>query len=153
MRRLTLLSLFVCVFAGTPVIHADQDFIDCSKDSLADAVKNVKAKDLTSHFTGVCGPIVIATDGLTLEGVGSAVIDGGGQNAVMVAGVNRVSLSSAEVRNGLNGIVAIGGAHVTLTGVNVHDNAVFGITVQTASSPVLSDVILTHHGLRGLGVH
>ena len=56
-------------------------------------------------FTGVCaGPIVITTDGLTLQGVGTAVIDGGGQDAVVVAGASRVSLGGIEVRNGLNGM-------------------------------------------------
>jgi Right handed beta helix region len=112
-----------------------------------------KDKDRVITFTGVCeGPIVIRTEGLTLEGVGEAIIDGGGQDAVTVAGAGRVALAGIEVRNGLNGIVAVNGAHLTLTDLNVHHNVVSGITVQTGSSAVLMDVTTAQNGLHGLEV-
>jgi hypothetical protein len=59
-------------------------------------------------FTGVCnGPVVIGADGITLQGVGNAVIEGGGSaDAVTIAGTSRVALDGVEVRNGINGIVA-----------------------------------------------
>jgi len=42
-----------------------------------------------------------------LQGVGNAVIDGGGAaDAVTIAGASRVALDGVEVRNGINGIVA-----------------------------------------------
>jgi hypothetical protein len=101
----------------------------------------------------VCGPVVIATDGITLQGVGNAVIDGGGAaDAVTVAGASRVSLEGVEVRNGINGIVAVNGAHLSLTAVDVHQNAVFGISIQTASSAILTDVTSSQNGLHGLDV-
>jgi hypothetical protein len=34
--------------------------------------------------------------------------------------------------------------------VNAHDNFVFGISLQTASSAVLSDVTTSHNGVHGL---
>ena len=101
----------------------------------------------------MCGPVVISTDGITLQGVGNAVIDGGGAaDAVTIAGSSRVSLERLEVRNGVNGIVAVNGAHVSLTTVNVHQNAVFGISIQTGSSAVLTDVTSSQNGLHGLDV-
>ena len=146
-----LLSFFLLIHAAAA--YADTDPLDCQKQSLADAVKSGKQKDQTINFTGICaGPIVIETDGLTLKGVGTAVIDGGGADAVKVIGANQVSLSFFEVRNGLNGIVALNGAHLTLTSVNSHDNFVFGISLQTASSAILSNVITNHNGVHGLDV-
>ena len=65
---------------------------------------------------------MIRTEGVTLQGVGEAVIDGGGQDAVTIAGAGRVSLIGIEVRNGLNGIVAVNGAHLSLSSLNVHNN-------------------------------
>ena len=51
-----------------------------------------------------------------------------GQDAVTIAGAGRVSLTGIEIRNGQNGIVAVNGAHVSLTALNVHDNLVSGIS-------------------------
>ena len=94
---------------------------------------------------------MIRTDGLSLHGVGTAIIDGGAAgDAVTIVGASRVSLANFEVRNGVNGILATNGAHVTLDAVNAHDNFVFGISLQTASSAVLSDVTTSHNGVHGL---
>jgi hypothetical protein len=119
MRYSTTILLSVLLFAATPA-SADQP-LDCSRKSLAAAVADVHDKDPVIAFTGVCaGPIVIRTEGVTLQGVGEAVIDGGGQDAVTIAGAGRVSLNGIEVRNGLNGIVAVNGAHLSLSSLNVH---------------------------------
>jgi hypothetical protein len=153
MRSLFVTGLSVCVLAGVSVAHAAKDTIDCAKESLASAVATVKDKDLTMQFTGTCaGPIVIRTEGLTLKGVGAAVIDGGGHDAVTIDGASRVTLSNADVRNGLTGVLGVNGAHFTLSTVAAHDNAVFGVSVQTGSSAVLSDVTTIHNGIHGLDV-
>jgi hypothetical protein len=116
-------------------------------------VENVHVRDVVIRFTGVCGPVVITTDGITLQGVGDAVIDGrGAADAVTVAGASRTALENVVVRNGVNGIVAVNGAHLSLTGVDVQQNAVFGISIQTASSAVLTDVTSSQNGLHGLDV-
>src|SRR5947208_2679761 len=82
-----------------------QNVVDCAHRSLASAISTGDAQK-TIRFTGICsGPILISTDGLSLTGVGTAIIDGGKQDAVTVAGVHAVSLSNIEVRNGLNGII------------------------------------------------
>ena len=126
------------------------DVLDCGQRSLAKAVTDNEGHK-TIKFTGVCsGPILINTDGLTLIGVGAAIIDGGKQDAVTVAGVHAVSLSNFEVRNGLSGIIGTNGAHVSLTNVKSHDNALFGISLQTSSSGILAGVTVANNKLHGL---
>ena len=123
------------------------------KHSLADAVADAAGKAAVITFTGVCaGPVVIQADGLTLQGIGEAIIDGGGQDAVSIAGAGRVSLAGIEIRNGRHGIVAVNGAHVSLTALNVHDNVVSGISLQTGSSAVFMDVTTAQNGVHGLDV-
>ena len=151
MRYSTTAVLSVFLLLPTAVV-AD-DFVNCQNRSLADAVKNSKQKEQTINFTGTCtGAIVIETDGVTLNGVGEAIIDGGDENAITITGGSRVSLSNFEVRNGRNGIVAVNGAHIVVSGVNTHDNALSGITIQNASSALLSNVNTHHNLLNGLDV-
>src|SRR5262249_9077097 len=62
----------------TAAAFSDKPPLDCGKKSLAEAVANANAGD-TISFTGVCqGPVVVSADGITIAGVGSAIIDGGG---------------------------------------------------------------------------
>ena len=96
---------------------------------------------------------MIKTDGVTLHGVGEAIIDGAGQDAVTIAGASRVSLAGIEIRNGQNGIVAVNGAHVSLTSLNVHHNLASGISVQTGSSAVFTAVTTGQNGLNGIDIH
>jgi hypothetical protein len=150
MSYLRTLSVSLCVIAGSGTAFADKPPLDCSRKSLAEAVDDADEGD-TIKFTGVCkGPIVVRTSGLTLTGVGAAVIDGNGRDALTVAGAHGVSLTRFEVRNGVNGILGVNGAHISLDTVNVHDNFVFGISLQTASSAVLSDVTISRNGVHGL---
>ncbi|HET9941748.1 MAG TPA: right-handed parallel beta-helix repeat-containing protein, partial [Terriglobia bacterium] len=129
---------------------AADDVLDCGNKSLADAIKG-KPKGQIITFTGTCtGPIVIDFDGLSLTGVGEAVIDGGGEDAIAVVGASNVSLSSFQVRNARNGIAALNGAHLTMAVLDVHDNTMSGITLQTGSSAVLANVTTHHNGLHGL---
>jgi Right handed beta helix region len=150
--RLSLVFIFSCVALTAAHMSADSDVVDCAHKSLADAITHAGAND-TIRFTGTCdGPIVIKKSGLTLQGVGTAVIDGGGSDAVTVAGASRATLAGIEIRNGSNGILAVNGAHLQLTNLNVHDNGVNGISLQTASSAAIANVTTTHNGLHGLDV-
>jgi hypothetical protein len=66
---------------------AAQPVLDCGTRSLAEAVGRIHDGDRVIRFTGVCtGPVVIGTERVTLQSVGSAVIDGEGANAVTIAG-------------------------------------------------------------------
>lgn len=143
------LALVVCL-ASASLAFADQPPLNCSKKSLASAVADAETGD-TIQFTGTCpGPVVVKTDGLTLTGVGTAVIDGKGHDALTIAGAHGVTVSHVEVTGGVNGILGVNGAHLTLTSVNVHDNFAFGISLQTASSAILTNVSTTHNGVHGL---
>jgi hypothetical protein len=150
MQAFTLWLVSCCVLATAITTSAEQQPLDCSKKSLAEAVQDVTANHLLVTFTGVCeGPIVVTIDGLTLQGVGTAVIDGGGEDAVTITGASRVSLIDLEVTNGRNGVIANHGAYITLSGVNAHHNTQTGIAFQTGAGGVLSDVSATNNG-RGL---
>ena len=99
MRQTTMTVLVACLVAATSA-SADRP-LDCTKHSLADAVADVGHKAAVITFTGVCaGPVVIRADGVTLQGIGEAIIDGGGEDAVSIAGAGRVSLAGVEIRNG-----------------------------------------------------
>jgi hypothetical protein len=154
--RYAVLALLSCCFLAKATTASADDVVglDCSQKSLADAVRDVRDDRRTIIlFTGICaGPITIRTDGLTIIGVSPAIIDGGGSDAVTVSGAGRVSLAYLEVRNGLNGIHAVNGAHLTLAGVTAHDNAVSGISLQTASSAALFNVTANDNGAHGLDV-
>src|SRR5688572_6814231 len=150
--RLRTILLGAFIFLTTASVWAT-DVLDCSNKSLAAAVASNKEKNQTINFTGTCeGPIVITTEGLTLNGVGEAIIDGGGEGAVRITGVGNVLLSNFVVRDGDWGIAAINGAHLTVSGVEVHANAGFGITIQTGSSAILSNVATHHNGVHGLDI-
>ena len=149
MKRRTCWSaglIVTSVLARAAAVYADPAVVDCSKKSLADAVREASDKNSTISFTGICiGPVVVTSDGLTLKGVGTAIIDGAGADALTLAGTSRVSLIDFEVTNGLNGVVIRDGGNVTLTGVNPHDNARAGVLIQTASSAALTNVIATNN--------
>ncbi len=149
MHHRQILGSLVMIAAGAAAAFADQPPLDCYRKSLAKAVANAHTDDVIK-FTGVCsGPVVIRVDGLSLQGVGTAVIDGASQDAVTVDGAHMVSLANIEVRNGVNGIIAVNGGHISLKNVNVHDNLVFGISLQTSSSALLSGVSISRSGVHG----
>jgi nitrous oxidase accessory protein NosD len=126
MRYATMMLLFSCLLAASITSAAADPVLDCSRRSLADAVHRAHEQNRVITFTGTCaGPIVIQLDGLELRGVGNAVIDGGGHDAVTIAGASGVVLTGIEVRNGRNGIVGVNGAHLSLSELNVRDNTGF----------------------------
>ncbi len=151
MRYVSILALCSWLLVATTDLLAADPIVDCGVRSLADAVEHAQGTNPVITFTGVCGPIVITKDGVTLQGVGGAVIDGAGQDAVTVDGASRVALAGVEIRNGVNGILAVNGAHLLLSEVNVHANTGPGISVQTGSSAALTDVT-TSQNLFGLDV-
>ena len=147
-RIMWLVSWCVFVSAALGVSAEKRNSVDCSKKPLADAVRDVTDANVTISFTGVCtGPVVVAIDGLTLQGVGTAVIDGGGENAVTIAGASRIALIDIDVTNGGNGIVVRDGAHVTLSGVTSHHNSGSGIVFRNASTGTLTDVVASNNSI------
>ena len=153
MRMLEASLIVICLVAGATAGHAKTKVVDCSKKSLADAVREADDRNPIITFTGICnGPVVVEIDGLTLKGVGIAIIDGAGADALTLAGTSRVALIDFEVTNGLTGIVVRNGAHVSATNVTSHHNTLSGVLIHTASSATLTNVSVTNNGSIGVAV-
>ena len=150
MRYVQILNVLLWLFAAVTEAFADQPPLDCTNEFRPGPSRGPRQEAPSPSLALCAGPVVVRTDGLTLTGVGSVIIDGGGKDALTIAGASGVSLAGFEVLNGLNGILGVNGAHITLTGVNVHDNALFCISLQTASSALLSGVTTTRNGRHGL---
>ena len=147
-RMMWLVSWCVCMSTAVGVSAENNQSIDCGKKSLSDAVRDATDVNLTITFTGTCtGPIVIAIDGLTLKGVGTAVIDGGGQDAVTIAGSSRIALIDLDVTNGTTGIVVRDGAHVTLSGVVASNNGT-GIAADNGAGLTTESTTVTNNTVR-----
>ena len=155
MRILQSAVVVICLLIGSAAGSADTPVVDCSKKSLADAVKEVTTKDVVITFTGTCtGPVLVAMDGLTLRGVGAAIIDGGdgSADAVTVTGASRVSLVDFDLTHGLNGIVVRDGSNVSLTNVSSHRNALAGVLIGSSSTATLTNVSVSDNGTIGVGI-
>jgi hypothetical protein len=78
------------------------------------------------------------------------MIDGQRKDAITMQGAQNITLENLDVKNGNNGIVANGGAYVTLTNIAVRDNALIGILLESNSSAVVSGGGSRHNGLNGI---
>jgi len=131
--------------------------VECDKgQTLTDALKKAKPGD-TLQVTGTCHErVTITTDRLTLDGGGSAVLDGGGsgptefEGVVTVDGAHGVTLAGFTVQNGSGeGIVGTHGAAFAVQQTTVQQNAASGIAVADGSTADLTDC--TIHG-NGFGI-
>ena len=98
--------------------------VDCSSGTIAAAMSEAQPGH-TITITGTCTEtVVVGKDSITLDGEGTAVIDGGGANAavILIKGRRNVTLKGLTVQNGLLGIHADGGAAVGLENVTAQNN-------------------------------
>ena len=98
--------------------------VECSTGTIAAAMSEAQPGD-TIMITGTCNEaVVVDKDGITLDGEGTAVIDGGGADAavILIKGHRNVTLKGLTVRNGLLGIHVDGGAAVGLENVTAQNN-------------------------------
>jgi hypothetical protein len=109
--------------------------LNCGRgESLATAAATAYPNTLI-NIKGACtGPINIATNGVQINGVGTASINGGGKDTVTVTGAQRVTLSGLSITGGGNGLVAQNGAQVLLQNDAVEHNTVSGIVALANSS-------------------
>jgi hypothetical protein len=140
------------LLASTPIL-AENYQVNCDHGaSLAQALKQAQPGE-TIQVSGTCQEAVtIITDRVTLDGGGSAIIDGVGADVVTADGVRGVTLTGLTVRQGLNGIVAKGGTALKLTSVTTQNNLVSGIRVDGHSSVELRDCTAQNNGVNGLEV-
>ena len=126
--------------------------VACPSETIADAMAQAQPGD-TIMITGTCNEaVVVDKDDITLDGGGSAVIDGAGIDrwAVDVTGRQKVTLKGLTVQNGhANGIAITESSGVWMQDVTVrntrrakYDSDGQGIFVGHASSVVLTGTIV-----------
>jgi hypothetical protein len=128
--------------------------VNCPTNSLAAALINADDGD-TIRISGTCTePVTIFEDGLTLDGQGSTILDGGsaGQPVITVEGAHGVRILNLTARNGLSGILARRGASVTVEGVTAEDNADHGIRIDENSTAHLINCTAQRNGDDGVFV-
>ncbi|WP_150046077.1 right-handed parallel beta-helix repeat-containing protein [Methylomonas rhizoryzae] len=143
--KYALLPAYLLALSLSPSVFA-QRVVDCDRGaSLAKALAH-SHEGKTILFTGTCsGPIVIDTDGIVLQGQGTAVIDGKQQNAVTVRGAQNVKMVDLAVRNGLIGVLVDAHGQVTLSNVTADHNIVSGLDVENTSSATITGLFTSEH--------
>ena len=119
--------------------------VDCSSETIADAMSQAQPGD-TIAITGTCNEtVMVDKDGITLDGGGTAIIDGSGAEAPVIAvyGHQNVVIKGLTVRNGQYGVLADRGAAVWLEDVTARDNG-SGISIQGNSSATFAGAIMSN---------
>lgn len=126
--------------------------VDCDRGHrLARAVAHARPGE-TLRVSGVCRETVtVLTDGLTLDGGGTATLDGGGQDAVTIDGAHRVSLQAITIQQAATGVVVKGGASVTLRQITVQGSRT-GIRVDGAATADVIDSVTQDNAVNGVEV-
>jgi hypothetical protein len=125
--------------------------VNCPTNSLAAALNAANNGD-TIKISGTCSELVtIFKDGLTLDGQGTAVIDGGGgftppptltgfsEGVITIIGARGVVIKGLIVQNGPDGISGNQGASFTVQDVTAQKNADDGIQVSQNSTAQIID--------------
>ena len=133
--------------------------VKCDKrQTLAEALKKAKPGD-TLQVTGTCHErVTITTDRLTLDGGGSAVLDGGVgspteffEAVVTIDGVQGVTLMGFTSQNSPSqGILGVGGAAFVVKDTTFQNNGLGGIFLNNNSSAELTDAEVKDTG--GIGI-
>jgi hypothetical protein len=128
--------------------------VDCDKNqTVSSALKKAHAGD-TVAISGTCQETVtLTTDGVTLDGAGSAVLDGGATaDVVVIDGAQRVTLRGLHIQNGQFSILGRGGASVALFNTSMQGNAKAGMRIEGSSSAELTDCVIRNNTLNGLEI-
>jgi hypothetical protein len=143
--------------SGTPLQ------VNCATGgSLAQAVQSV-APGRIIRVSGTCTEqVIVRTDRLTLDGQGTAVLDGGGANGpigpeyvgvLTVRGARDVTITGLTIQNGsVDGLVATYGSSVTISNVTVQDNVVTGMIISDNTTADITDVTARRNGEQGIYV-
>jgi len=157
---LGMLALSGSLERGVGVAGADSSVkkVKCNEgQTLKAELQKAKPGD-TLQVTGTCHErVTITTDRLTLDGGGSAVLDGGAggsteffEGVVTIDGVQGVSLTGFTIQNGPNqGILGVGGAAFVVKDTTMQNNGV-GTLLNNNSSAELTDVEVKDSG--GIGI-
>ena len=138
--------------------------VDCGSGETIKAAMDQAQPGDTIMITGTCREaVVVDKDGITLDGGGSAVIDGSGIDAsmILVKGYQNVTIKGLTVQNGLHGITITESAaawleNVTVQGIRSRGDfeSGVGIAVYNSSSVVLTGTIIANdNAWSGMGVY
>jgi hypothetical protein len=162
MTTLVWFALAIFILMPTPPALADKlHEVNCDKgQTIADALKKVDPGD-TVRLIGTCSErVVIQVDGISLDGQGTAMIEGGGGpvtlgdgGVLVVDGAHRVSIEGLTIRNGVShGINGRNGASFAVKGVTVQDNASVGIVLANNTTADITDTTVQRSGAIGINV-
>ena len=119
--------------------------VDCSSGTIAEAMAQAQPGD-TITITGTCNETVeVNKDGITLDGEGTAIIDGGGADVPVIAvyGQRNVVIKGLTVQNGRRGVLADRGAAVWLEDVIARGNGA-GISIHGNSSATFAGAVMAN---------
>ena len=137
--------------------------VDCDAgETIANAVSQAHPGS-TIVISGTCEEAVVVTqDGITLDGGGTAVIDGMNDDTVviLVRGQQDVTIKGLTVQNGLNGIKIVESGAARLEDVTVrnsraktgHDSAHGIIVAGSASAVLMGSIAANDNDGVGIGV-
>jgi hypothetical protein len=135
--------------------------VHCPTDSLTTAINKANNGD-TIKISGTCTErVTIFKDGLTLDGQGSAILDGGGgftppptltgfsEGVITILGARGVVIKGLTVQHGPDGISGNQGASFTVQNVTAQHNADDGIQVSQNSTAQMIDCTAEDNGSDG----
>jgi hypothetical protein len=160
-NRHTAIKLGTCLvltFIATPTASwAGIRNVDCNKgETIGEALTKAEPGD-TIRVTGTCRKqVTITKDRLTLDGQGTAILDGGGgasgdlSGLLTIDGARGVMVTGFTIQNGpSDGILAVQAATFTVKTTTVQNNVLAGIMLTDQSTAELSDFTTqrNHNGI------
>jgi hypothetical protein len=136
-------------------VSVDAVYVDCAAgDTVNRAVRKAKPGD-TIYISGTCSERVIITkDRLTLDGQGTATLDGGGGTptefdaVVTVDGARGITIKGLTIQNGPGeGILGTRGAAFVVLRTTVRNNGAVGIEIAESSTVEITDCSLQHNAV------
>lgn len=133
--------------------------VDCGiGQTITDALTNASPGD-TMQVTGLCfETVTITTDRLTLDGQGSAIVDGGGgfepgnfgEGVINIVGAQGVRITGLTVQNGPDGINGRRGAAFEVTNTTIQNHADEGLQVDENTTARLIDCTVQRNAANGV---
>lgn len=148
----TLLCLLFLTVAASAQFNFTEH-VNCSRGESLQSAIAFSLPGTTLVLNGACaGPVSIITNGLQLNGGGTASITGAGRDAVTINGAQRVLLTGLTISGGNNGVVVENNAQAALQNVFVSNNALTGLLVQANSAVAVNNGGSFANGLNGVDI-
>jgi hypothetical protein len=161
MKTMVKVLIPVMVMTGASPALARTLKVNCNTGgTITKALENAKRGD-TIQVTGTCKErFTITTDRLTLDGQGSAILDGGGgfkanavfEGVITIDGARGVTIAGFTVQGGPDGITCKRGAACLVRNSILQDNADEGLQVSENSTAEVTDSTFRRNGEWGIVV-